>query len=724
MLSWLKKKFASANVETEVVSTSQEASGAKLNALDLGIACRRHGNALLEQGKLEEAAASYEAALEHNREDVGAYINLAYVRKEQGRFDEAEKYLQDALVINPNEFDANFLLGSVAKVQARYDEAIQHLRSALRVQPHAVHVYMELCPLLVRCGRRDEAKDCLRQGIAVNESTAVQSQLLFFLGDLLLKERQFAEAEECFRKVLAAGSVFAELRLNLGLALEGLGKFDDASIEFQAALQLKDKYLEAMCSLARIDLLRQKFENALSKYELAHAWAPDSAEVLCGIANALTSLKRFQEAIVQYDRALQLDGKHVQALNNRGIALGHLKLFDAALASFEQALQLQPDFADAAFNCGNAWSELQENEKAIACYRRVIELDPDKAAAYSNIAVVCVRENRYDEALSHFARAIQRDSSWADAHYGEALCRLVLGDFETGWQKHEWRWQTEQFADVRNQYPQSVWLGQQSIEGKTILLYDEQGLGDSIQFLRYVNLVADMGAKVLLRVQPELNKLLSENGGDYVLVKKGEALPPFDFQCPLMSLPLAFRTTLETIPAMPAYLRSNPERREIWDANLGSRTKPRIGLVWSGNTSHSNDKNRSISLEKLSRIFTPDAHFVSLQKELRESDQKQIAAGIEITHFGNRLTDFTDTAALIDNLDLVISVDTSVAHLAGALGKPVWVLLPFRPDWRWMLNRNDSPWYPSMRLFRQNKIGDWDNVLEELVRELKLITHH
>jgi hypothetical protein len=298
------------------------------------------------------------------------------------------------------------------------------------------------------------------------------------------------------------------------------------------------------------------------------------------------------------------------------------------------------------------------------------------------------------------------------------LALLLNDDFARGWEEYEWRWEDEHLKRQKPQFKQPLWLGQESLKGKTILLHAEQGLGDTIQFSRYAKLVSHRGAKVVLQVQKGLKSLMQSVAGVNWVVEQGEALPAFDYHTPLMSLPLAFKTSLETIPAESVYLECEAVRVEKWKDRLGDKSKPRVGLVWSGNKDHKNDHNRSIALAMLSRILAEEVEFISLQKEVRERDKSALEQ-VAVKHFGEELKDFMDTAGLVANMDLVISVDTSVAHLAGALGKPLWVLLPFSPDWRWLLEREDSPWYPSAKLYRQPKIGDWESVIVKVAAELK-----
>ena len=342
----------------------------------------------------------------------------------------------------------------------------------------------------------------------------------------------------------------------------------------------------------------------------------------------------------------------------------------------------------------------------------MLALRPDHAEAYYNRGIALQSMLRLPEALESYRRAVALRPDYALAHWNESLCRLLMGDFEGGWREYEWRREVREFAPQYHDFPRPLWLGEQEVAGRTILLHAEQGFGDTLQFCRYASLLAARGARVILEVQPPLKSLLTRLSGPAMVLAQGEPLPEFDLHCPLMSLPLACGTTLDTVPAAERYLTADPERVAACSARLGNTARPRVGLVWSGNPAHGNDYARSIALvDLLGSLDGAGVTFVSLQKDVRSHDRATLAARADILHCGEELRDFDDTAAWIEAMDLVISVDTSVAHLAGALGKPVWVLLPYAPDWRWLLEREDSPWYPTARLFRQPRSGDWDGVL-------------
>jgi tetratricopeptide (TPR) repeat protein len=438
----------------------------------------------------------------------------------------------------------------------------------------------------------------------------------------------------------------------------------------------------------------------------------------------LHALRRFDEALASYDRALALRPDNAEVHVNAGVTFFQLKRFAEALASCDRALALQPDYPEAHSSRGNALTMLGRFDEALANYDRALVLRPDYAEAHTNRGVTLHALKRFHDALQCHARAVAARPHFAEAHYNEGLCRLLTGDFERGWAKHEWWRDIAQFKHSKRNFVQPRLTGSQEVAGKTILLHAEQGFGDTIQFCRYAPRIAALGGRVILEVQRSLHDLMQALPGAVQVVSKGDPLPDFDMHCPMLSLPLVFGAALATIPRETPYLRASAQTAAHWSARLPPKTRPRIGLAWSGRPEHNNDQNRSIDLAAfLSPLKGIDATLVSLQRDVRAADAAVLQDRSDLIHFGEELKDFADTAALAANLDLVVAVDTSVAHLAGALGKPVWVLLPFIPDWRWLLDRDDSPWYPTARLFRQDDSRQWDGAFGRLRAALDDFLH-
>lgn len=508
-----------------------------------------------------------------------------------------------------------------------------------------------------------------------------------------------------------------DARLRRAHQLQRQGRWEEAGAQCLAVLRQAPAHAGA---LLRLGLVRTRAGDpaaALEPIGRAIAIEPTAA-AHAGLGHALRALKRNQEAVDSFDLALALEPDQVEVLFNRGNALRDLKQLEPALASYERVLALRPDHARALNNRGAVLRILRRYDEALASYDHALTLTPDDAGLHNNRGNVLLAMRRHEEALASYQRALELKPDHAGAHWNEGLCRLLLGDLAGGWRQYEWRWQRPTFSSRRRDFDPPLWRGERPLAGQTILLHAEQGLGDTIQFCRYAELVAAQGATVVLEVQPPLQSLMRSLRGPAQVLAQGQPLPDFDCHCPLLSLPLAFDTRVETVPAPVPYLSAPEERSAFWRERLGPSSLPRVGLVWSGQPKHRNDHNRSMSLSVLAPLLGQRAGFVSLQKELRAGDRDFLDAHPEILNLGVELDDFADTAGLVDALDLVIAVDTSVAHLAGALGKPVWVLLPFTPDWRWLLHRPDSPWYPTARLFRQPAIGDWGRVIASVAEAL------
>lgn len=566
--------------------------------------------------------------------------------------------------------------------------------------------------------QRGDAVEAERICGLVLEISADCFEALYLSGIIAGRSGRTEQAAKLLSKAVTVKPDIAEAHYFRGIALGELNRRAEALESYERAIALKpdhvDSYYNRGVLLAALDRPGQ----ALESYDRAIALKPDYAEAHNNRGIVLNGLERYAEAVASYERAIALKPDYARALNNRGAALGELNRFDEALQSYERALLLAPNYAEAHNNRGIALGALDRPTEALASYERAIALQPDYAEAFYNRGNALRELHRYREAVESYERALALKPDYAAAHWNLADCRLMLGDFARGWQEYEWRWKLQQRQHARRDFAQPLWVGAQPLDGRTILLHGEFGLGDTLQFCRYANEVAARGAKVVLEVQPPLLPLLADLEGVLQTVPRGAPLPEFDFHCPLMSLPLAFKTDLSNVPVKIPYIRSNPSRVAAWQQTLPRKDKPRVGLVWSGSMSQRNDK-RSMALEEMLPLVGEWAQWLSLQKEVRESERALLAARADLRHVGDDLNDFADTAAVIELIDVLVTVDTSVAHVAGALGKPVWILLPFNPhDWRWMLDREDSIWYPSARLFRQPAAGDWESVIRRVNEEL------
>jgi tetratricopeptide (TPR) repeat protein len=575
---------------------------------------------------------------------------------------------------------------------------------------------------LYRAGEWDGAEELCT---SILQSYPQQLDAIELLGFIAAQTHRRPQALELLGRVVAARPSDPFAHNNYAKLLRTLDRLDEALLSYERALQLKPDFVEAHSNRANALHVLGRLDEALQSYERVLELKPDHPEAYNDRGNALQALGRFEEALQSYQRALQLKPDLVEAYNNRGNALHALGRFDEAVQSYQRALQLKPDLVEAYNNRGNALHALGRFDEAVQSYQQALQLWPDYAEAYSNLGVCHSARNQPEEAIVNFNRAIGIRPDYAPAYMNRGLAALVAGDFENGWVDYEWRWKARpQTADPR--YPaRTLWLGRQSLSGKTIVLHSEQGLGDTLQFSRYVPRVAALGATVILEVPSPLAALLANLAGLSRLLVPGAPLPAFDYHCPLMSLPLALRTSLSTIPAQVPYIVSDSVKTRCWKEKLGPRTRARVGLVWSGGVRPNrpelwpDNERRNMPLRKLAPLRNADIEFYSLQKgQAAESELRQLKAGgwqgPELIDFSESLRDFSDTAALIENLDLIISVDTATAHLAGALAKPVWIMNRFDTCWRWLLNRSDSPWYPTARIYRQQRSGDWDEVVERI----------
>jgi tetratricopeptide (TPR) repeat protein len=478
---------------------------------------------------------------------------------------------------------------------------------------------------------------------------------------------------------------------------------------------------DALHLLGMLHFQRHRLVDALRFLARALRVNSNSADALSNLGLALHATGRYDEAISSYRHALDLAPDHPEIVYNLGNACLALDNVDDALSNYDRVLAIAPGHVGALVNRGNTLLRLNQPVKALASYDAALANLPGHPQILTNRGHALRRLDRPVEALADFRTALVAAPEFPEAHFEAAMTQLSMGDFDAGWKAYEWRWKTGAFARYLPQPKGPLWLGEMPIAGKTILLHAEQGFGDTVQFVRYAPLLADRGAKVTCEVQPELQPLLSGNVmlKGVTFIAAGAPRPAFDLHCPLLSLPLAFGTQPGTIPAAVPYLAASTERQTYWRDRLPPG-RLRAGFVWSGQSSHKNDSNRSIALPRLSALFEdPKVRCFSLQRDLRDADGAALRELPNLVHLGGELRDFADTAAIISLLDVVVSVDTAVAHLAGALGTPVMILLPFAADFRWMCHRDDSPWYPGARLLRQPAFGDWDSVIARAADELR-----
>ena len=570
----------------------------------------------------------------------------------------------------------------------------------------------------MRAGQYLDAQLCCQQALALDPGHA---DALHLMGLLCLNGGQYDHAVEWIARALKQDPK-PEYLYSLGTALRSLRRYDDALKAFDKAVQLKPDKAELWVAMGRALGELNRPADALLSFRHALMLNPGYWDAAQEAGVALGVLGRPEEALGFFRLCKELQPDHPATLMSLTRCLLSLKKLEEALAENQQAWARDPGNADACDNIVLILERLGREQEALTWVDRALVLRPDSIDALNNRALVLGRLHRFEESAATYRRVENLDPDNAQARLGLGLLSLLKGDFEAGWARHDARFKMSSSA-AYPKFSQPMWLGEENIEGKTILIHVDEGLGDTIQFARYVPQVAARGANVILVVADAVQPLLSGlRGVSKCLPLSTGTLPAFDMHCPLSNLPKVFGTTLDTIPAEIPYLPAAPRHSvQAWRDRLGGHDKLRVGLVWSGNPDHGNDHNRSIPLRALKPLLDLDAAFVSLQKDPRPADQAVLRERSDIVDLTPQLTDFVETAALIECLDLVITVDTSVAHLAAALGRPTWILLPYTPDYRWLLDRDDSPWYPTARLFRQSETRDYASVLDRVRSELEAL---
>jgi tetratricopeptide (TPR) repeat protein len=656
--------------------------------------------------------------------DVSTILLEGMKFHQQDSLDQAERCYEDILTKQPDHADAKHLLGVLRFQQGRYDEAAALIRAALKTHPASVPALTNMGNVLSKLGRLEEALASYGKALAIGPEHV---EALNGRGNVQRELGLQEEALISYGKALAIKPDYADAACNRGMALQDLDRPEDALASYDKALAVKPNHAEAACNrgIALQDLKRP--EEALASYDKALAIKPDYAEAAFNRGNALMDLGRLEQALASYGKALKIKPHYAEALNNRGSALKRLNRPGEALESFDKALAIKPDYAAALNNRGITLGELERLGEALESFDKALAIEPDYADALNNRGVTLRELKLIGEALDSFDKALAVKPGWAEAAFSKSICLLLGGRFEDGWLLYESRKKVA--GNVRHfssrSFPQQQWSGEKSLGGKTLFIHWEQGFGDTIQFCRFAKLAEQRGAKVVFSVQNRLYRLLQALSPTIEFIDETQAPAEFDYYCPLLSLPLAFQTTLDSIPGDAQYLRAEPDRVRKWRDKLGDEGF-KIGIAWQG-SKNKVDAGRSFRpAEFLGVSRAPNVRLISLQKSNGSEHLRDLPQGMKVESLGEDFDAggdaFLDTAAVMENLDLVITSDTSAAHLAGALGRPVWVALKHVPDWRWMLDRVDSPWYPTMRLFRQQARGDWKGVFLEIEKALNELT--
>lgn len=646
---------------------------------------------------------------------MSTFVELLQQGKAQqraGRLQDAQPLYQQAVAADPANFEGHYLLGTTLYGLGDWKAALPCLTEAARLGPQHAPIHHQLAVVLARLGQLDEAIASYRRTLQLAPGDALA---LNNLGAALMGRNQPDEAMVCYLRALELNPNNPEAHNNLGLVLEKQGNLGEAAMHYWQSLTLKPDFAEAHNNLGVVFERQQNYVDALASFQRALDLRPDFVEAINNLGTSLAKQGKLEEAASHFRRVIALKSDFLDARKNLGMVLTRLGKLEEATECYLQALEIEPEYAEAHNNLGTVAFQQDQLTKAATSYRRALKSRPDYAEAHKNLGVVHLNQLKLDKAIECFERACELQPDYVDAQLGRATVLLLTGRFPEGWAEYEWRWRNVQVATLRGK---PRWSGAHMPDA-TILLHSEQGLGDALQFIRYAELVKERVGTVVVECQPKLVSLFTRTSGVDQVVAEGDVLREFDVQMPLLSLPGVFGTTLETIPDRVPYVSADPELVEHWRRELDASSVFKIGIAWHGRPDNPMDRQRSIPLSYFAAIAkTPAVRLYSLQVGAGHEQLSEFVDQWPVTDLADRLGDFHNTAAIVQNLDLVITCDSAPAHLAGALGVPVWIALAHSPDWRWMLEREDSPWYPSARLFRQARRGDWGGVFKRIEQAL------
>lgn len=644
-------------------------------------------------GRLAEAVALYEQVVAVEPSHQEAHYLLGLSRFGLNQLPAAAIDFEQAVRLSPQHAEARHYLGAVLARQGRLDEAIASLQQAWQLNP-----------------RSEKVANDLRHLLAVKENQVAAA---------LTQQGRLEEAVSSYHRAIELKPDFAEAHNDLGALLRKQGHAEAAVNCYRRAAELKPDLAEAHYNLGVVAADREQWDDAIASYRRALQFKPEFAQAHNNLGAVLQKQRRFDEAVACYRRTLELKSDHAGALNNLGVVLSAQGHLDEAVASYRRGLEINPDAAESNNNLGTALQRLGNIEEAESFHRRAAALKPDFADAHNDLGAALAQQRKFEEAAECWRRALELQPDHAPSHHNRALALLLLGRLAEAWGDYEWRFKLKDHREPTCAVPR--WQGE-DLAGRRILLRCEQGMGDILQFVRYAELVKRRGGAVIVECQAPVARLIASCPGVEEVVVQGQPLPPIDAYLPIVSLPGVFGTTLETIPARVGYLEPDAELVAHWKAELDEPAAFKIGIAWHGNPAHPQNRVRSFPLSHFAGIARRSGvRLYSLQWGAGREQLADWTGETPIIDLGDRLGDFYNTAAIVRNLDLVITCDSAPAHLAGALRAPVWVALTYVPDWRWMLDRADSPWYPTMRLFRQAHRGDWAGVFAAMEESLAQI---
>jgi tetratricopeptide (TPR) repeat protein len=681
----------------------------------LGVAAHqagRHAEAIASIGQALALAGPNAAYLNHLGAAHGALQNL----------DQAEAAFRQALELAPADSQTHYNLAALLNLQGQSEAAIASYRRAIELNPRFAEAQFNLGNLLRDREQLAEAEGCYAVALAARPGYLKAATSLANV--LALQDKQ-PEAEAAWRQVVALDPQSADAHFRLGSLLQSQARDRESADELQAAVYSNPRLVEAQNNLGCVLRSLGELDRAEQCFRLALAEQSDFAEALNNLGSVLHKKKDYEAAVDCFRRALALRPDFSQAHNNLGAVLLDHKQPEAALEQYRRALELDPTSSEVLINIGSALQMQGDMAAAVDYHRRALAIDPRAHRAHFSLGAAAHFAQQVNEALAHYDEAIRLKPDYAEAYYNRSFVWLSQGDFSRGWRDYEWRFHCEDYQGRRFETPR--WDGS-PLAGRTLLIHAEQGLGDTLHFIRYARLADRLGGPIVVEVQPALVPLLTASGYQNLLAG-GSPLPTFDVHASLMSMPGLLATTVDTVPANVPYLSTDPELVARWRERLAETPGFKIGIVWQGNPAYTFDRFRSIPLAEFSPLaVVPGVELLSLQKNAGIEQIAALERRFRVCDLGSTLDltvgPFLEMAAVMANLDLLITSDTAAAHLAGGLGVPVWLALGKACEWRWMNDRSDSPWYPTMRLFRQSRHGDWSDVFRAMQREVTELVRH
>lgn len=712
-----------------------------------------------QKGNFQEAQALYGKILQQNPNNDSALYFLGVMMQQLGHFDNAVSYIEKAAEFNPMP-DYYKDLGNILFDINKTEEAIKYYSKFIALNPDDLDILYNLGILYYKIKDFNKAINCFEKVLSLNindiEACNNLVNVLFDLGTLLVNKKNLSEAILCYKKAVELQPDNAEAHYNLASAFREKELYTEAIKYYKKALEIKPDFIDAYNNLGLALIKNNETEKAIKYYKKALEIKPDFIDAYNNLGVALDENGETEEAVFYFKKTLEFDKSHIEALNNLGKALFDMAEFeqsiecyrklleikpdyaeahnnfgvvlneidytDEAVKYFKKALEIKPDYLEVYLNLGKAFYNKGDVKESLKCYEKALEIKPDYAEAYNNLGTLLKENNEPEEAVKYYQKALEIKPAYADAMFGMSVMYLITGDFEKGWEYYEYRFQMSNKQRTKvPAFPMPKWNGS-SLENKAIYVYYEQGLGDTLHFARYLPVLADMGAKVIFKPHAGLEELLRNSSLKAEIINNSnpDNIIKFDEHIPLLSIPRVLKANFDNIPAKTGYLKANPVKIAYYKEKYFNNNFFKVGIFWQGRKQHKNDRNRSTLLKyfyKLSQL--ENIKIYSFQKGYGVEQLDNLPDDIKIVNLGETFNDFSDTAAAMENLDLFITIDTSVAHLAAALGKKTWILLPFVAEWRWLTDKDESYWYESAKLFRQKEPGNWEELFERVIKNIK-----